>query len=55
MCVLRHAEITMKCFEEIPGDVVSKEALICILALSYEYVDRDSLIDYSVARWLTQL
>ncbi|KAG6622830.1 uncharacterized protein IUM83_09070 [Phytophthora cinnamomi] len=29
-------DVTMRCFEEVPGDAISKEAFVCILALFYE-------------------
>lgn len=36
-------DVTMRCFEEVPGDSISKEAFVCILALFYEYVATLSL------------
>lgn len=33
-----YLDVTMRWFEEVPGDAISKEAFVCILALFYEYV-----------------
>lgn len=38
LSVCECADVTMKCFEICPGDQISKEAFICILALCYVYV-----------------
>lgn len=38
LCVCEYADVTMKCFEVCPGDQISKEAFLCILALCYVYV-----------------
>lgn len=29
----------MQCFEDVPGELISKEAFVCILALFYEFVE----------------